>query len=241
MTILGDNMVNEDYYLNILIPFDLLIDTDIGAVKLITEKYNDKRYFDTSRLEDISDDIYNFLFVYRTKKNPLFLITRTDLKVGQECIIDNLYNELIEKEYDEVLRHSTTTSLYDIFFAGTYADMNPFKITVLCRNELDVEYIREIDFKCDTVICKDNKDLVNIDIGKYKYIYVKFIEDVMDFRYMDKKVIYVANYRFNKEYQYDKDKDDYLEILKPDIVIDIVNDNIIKIIDVYPYPEDLSI
>lgn len=229
------------YFLDILIPFDLLVDTDIGAVRLVTEKYNDHRYFDTSRLSNTDEGIYKFLFTYRLRQNPLFLITRVDLKLGQENIIDDIYKELMEKEYVEVLRHSFTTSLYSIFLAGTYSDQNPFRITVICKNELDVQYLKEIKFKCSTVICKDSSEYTNIEIDKYKYIYVKYIENALDFRYMDKKVIYVANYRFNKEFAYDKENNQDIEVLKPNIVIDIMSDNIIKIIDVYPTPGNISI
>ena len=75
-------MVDDHYFLDILIPFDLLVDTDVGIVSLVTEKYNDTRYFNTDRMEvegDEDNKIYSFLFQYRNESNPLFLITKVDL------------------------------------------------------------------------------------------------------------------------------------------------------------------
>ena len=98
-------MVDDHYFLDILIPFDLLVDTDVGIVSLVTEKYNDARYFNTDRMEvegDEDNKIYSFLFQYRNEPNPLFLITKVDLPLGERNIIDNLYKELMEKEYVEI-------------------------------------------------------------------------------------------------------------------------------------------
>ena len=58
---------------------------------------------------------------------------------------------------------------------------------------------------------------------------------------MSKKNIYIANYRFNNEFVDDPDTKQIVSILKPEIVVDLVSDNKIKVIDVYPQPEDLSI
>ena len=79
-------MVDDHYFLDILIPFDLLVDTDVGIVSLVTEKYNDTRYFNTDRMEvegDEDNKIYSFLFQYRNEPNPLFLITKVDLPLGE--------------------------------------------------------------------------------------------------------------------------------------------------------------
>jgi len=237
-------MVDDHYFLDILIPFDLLVDTDVGIVSLVTEKYNDTRYFNTDRMEvegDEDNKIYSFLFQYRNEPNPLFLITKVDLPLGERNIINNLYKELMEKEYVEILRHSQTTSIYDIFNVGNYGGNGPFRVTVVCKNDLDVEYLRQINFKCNTIICKDNSELTKIDINNYNHIYVKHIEDALDYRYMSKKNIYIANYRFNNEFVDDPDTKQIVSILKPEIVVDLISDNKIKVIDVYPQPEDLSI
>ena len=61
--------MEEIYYNNILVPFDLLIDTDKGVLRVVNKKYNDKRYYNTSRIKDtngefLQEDILNFLIKY---------------------------------------------------------------------------------------------------------------------------------------------------------------------------------
>lgn len=240
------SLINMDdhYYNTILVPFDLIIDTDKGVLRLIDKKYNDKRYFDTTRIKDdignfLNEDLFNFLLRYRVYVNPLYLIT--DEKHMKKEDIDSIYNQIIEEDYEEVLRLSTRTPLHKAFNAGTMHSETPMKITVLCRNKLELEYLRELEFKCDTILIKDNKDLVNIDLKPYKYIYIKNAEDLLDFRYMTGKVIYITTYRFNMLTEYNEEFDIRLEVINPKFIIDIIRDNKIMTIEMYPRPDNLKL
>ena len=236
--------MEETYYNNILVPFDLLMDTDKGVLRVVNKKYNDKRYFNTSRIKDtngefLQEDILNFLIKYRIHVNPLYMITDEDHMKKED--IDDIYKQIIDEDYEEVLRLSTRTPLLKAFNAGTLHQDSPLKITVLCRNKMELEYLKELEFKCKTLLIKDNKDLVNIELKDYKYIYIKNAEDLLDFKYMTGKVIYIATYRFNMLIERDRNIDARVEVINPKFILDIVRDNKIMTMDIYPKPDNLKI
>ena len=103
------------------------------------------------------------------------------------------------------------------------------------------EYLKELKFKCKTLLIKDNKDLVNIELKGYKYIYIKNAEDLLDFKYMTGKVIYIATYRFNMLIERDRNIDARVEVINPKFILDIVRDNKIMTMDIYPKPDNLKI
>ncbi len=234
--------MNDNYYMDILIPFDLLVDTDIGVLKVIERDYNDDRYFNIDRIKDndyndLDDNTFYFLLTYRNYINPLYLIT--DEKMLSKEDIDDLYNQLLKEKYIDILQLSKTTAIYNIFHYGMMHNENPFKLTVLCKNELDVEYLKEINFKCKTIIINNKNDLYKLNMNEYEHIYVKNIEDLSYFNKMEMKNIYIANYRFNTKYTENPETKDGMYTLKLEFIFDIIPDNKIKIIDIYAIDESM--
>lgn len=231
--------MDNNYYMDILIPFDLLVDIDIGIVRTSTIKYSDYEYFDFSRLEDINIQDYKFLFEYRTYRNPLFMITDIDIPEEERETVDNMYKKIIEEDYVDILNRSELTAIHTIIAAGMYSEGGPFRINVICRNDLEVSYTNSLSFKSNIIMCKDKLDICDIDIKNYKYIFIKDIEDLEYYGILKEKVLFIANYRFNKVYMETEMGEEY--VIEPKFILNLISDNIIKTIDVYPLPDDVDI
>lgn len=231
--------MDNNYYMDILIPFDLLVDIDIGIVRTATIKYSDYEYFDFSRLEDINIQDYKFLFEYRTYRNPLFMITDIDIPEEERETVDNMYKKIIEEDYVDILNRAELTAIHTIIAAGMYSEGGPFRINVICRNDLEVSYTNSLSFKSNIIMCKDKLDICDINIKNYKYIFIKDIEDLEYYGILKEKVLFIANYRFNKVYMETEMGEEY--VIEPKFILNLISDNIIKTIDVYPLPDDVDI
>lgn len=231
--------MDNNYYMDILIPFDLLVDIDIGIVRTATIKYSDYEYFDFSRLDDINIQDYKFLFEYRTYRNPLFMITDIDIPEEERKNVDDMYKKIIEEDYVDILNRSELTAIHTIISAGMYSEGGPFRINIICRNDLEVSYANSLSFKSNIIMCKDKLDICDIDIKNYKYIFIKDIEDLEYYGILKEKVLFIANYRFNKVYMETEMGEEY--VIEPKFILNLISDNIIKTIDVYPLPDDVDI
>lgn len=233
--------MDDNYFLYYLVPFEILVDTDIGVIKVMRDMFREDPRFDFTRLligdGYMDDDTLKFLLSYRLNKNPLYLITDEHRMTKKD--IDAKYTEILNKYYPQVLGLSDNTLIYRMFDASKIHDASPVKITVLCRNEMQIKHLHSLKFKCDTILINDDKDLASIDLNRYQYIYVKDLESLMDFGVIDSKTIYVANYRFNMKFAEDEETGVSISVLNPEFIIDIINDNIIKIVDIYPKPDDI--
>lgn len=213
-----------------IIPFNLIVDTDFGLIQLIKEKYYDKSVF-TAVLEAEREQIIYFLYS-RKNINPLSEFIHEEI---DQDTIDSLYNEFIEKEYDNILKRSTTTDFYNLvkIFNNSDGAINPI---ILCKNESEelfvnkLSKVEEINPPLSTLV----GDYNDIDISAYDPIYFKYYTDSL--KVLDKlygKNLYIANYEFNFNYTKDNDR-----ILLPDISVLLLDHNIAKIIDIYKINEE---
>lgn len=235
--------MDKNYFMYMLIPFDLLVDIDIGIVRTAQSEYykNDKydNYLDFDILSDLDKDNYKFLFEYRTNINPLYIVADRDLPKEKYDILDDIYNTIIEEKYVDVLNNSELTAIHRIIASGMYSDGGPFRVTIICKNELEASYVRSFNFKSNIIICKSKEDICDIDMNEYKYLFIKDIKDLEYYGDLKEKVLFIANYRFNKEYIELEMGNTY--ILNPKFILNLISDNIIKTIDVYPQPDDIDI
>ena len=86
----------------ILIPFDLVVDTDFGLIKLIQEEYR-ADIFDKTVLDSDDESIKRYL-VKRTTPNPLSILT-------SDKSIDEFYAQFIDREYETIFDRSVMTGI----------------------------------------------------------------------------------------------------------------------------------
>lgn len=177
--------------MNVLIPFDLIVDIDMGLAKLIYFQYNNKDFFNTQYIEN--DNLIKQLLLFREEENPLHEIYKypDDFKT-----INDLYQQFMTKEYKNILSVSNNTDLIKLLFVSNMNKDKLVIITVLCKSQDEVNILAERNIPCEIIIEPDKS---KIDLSKYQSIYVKNLKD-LDL-YNDKQLysknIFVANYGFN--------------------------------------------
>lgn len=198
---------------NILIDFNLLIDTDYGLIKLIKTEYSENEFINVL-LSKMRDKIILGELVSRKDKNPLYIALNKDYKESA----DSLYKEFIESEYDSILKYSISTSLLELIL--TYIETNSCTVTVICKNKSEEQIINKYKLKA---IISDN--YADIDISEFDSIYIKDYREILEFKFLKAKNIFIGNYRFNLE------EDNYTPIKEVSLLVGDIN--IISVIDVY--------
>lgn len=152
----------------ISVPFDMIYFLDLGVLKVLREKYFDDKYFE-SHIYENTDERIIYELLSRDNKNPLSIITKDNYKDK----MDNLYKELLETEYENIIKNSPTTKIKDMILTGKKM-MNLLQATIVCKNELEEQIIKgdedfkkinidsEYDYKnSDTVFYNDIFNILN--------------------------------------------------------------------------------
>ena len=201
---------------NILIEFDMVIDTDYGLIKMIKDKYNNPEYIDKKYLDLVENNVLIYSLVKRDIKNPLSLIINDKYKDS----INKLLNEFYDNEYKNILEYSHKTNIYDLI--NIYLMTNQISINILCKNVLEEQFISNMDINI-TPITENDYSKINID--KYDCIFIKDFNNILKFKDVKVKNIYIARYSFNLE----KDNQTPLK----EISDEIKEGNLFFIIDIY--------
>lgn len=177
------------YLIDVLVPFNLLVDTDMGLLKLLEYDYDNHDFFYPGILHT-SEINQQYALLTRTDPNPITAV----LQVEDKELADDLYSQFMEKEYDQILQLSCNTAVSNLAVVLKNNMDQVIRITVLCnsKKEEDVLIKRNIGvFK--TVI----GNFSTVDISEYGSIYIKNVTDLDKYKEVVNKNIYVANYGFN--------------------------------------------
>ena len=178
-----------------LIPYNLIIDTDVGLYQLIRDKYRDESVFATGVL-DMPVKVMKYFLLKRAQVNPLETIAllTTD---EEKAKMDEYYNQFMEREIDYIMENSPLTALYD-FIVQNHTDRN-INITIWCPTEHIKEFFTsrapsifaEVKFRVTDTFedCIEDND---------SPIYIKDLKQAaINFEKYYGKAIYLANYEFN--------------------------------------------
>lgn len=200
---------------NVLMPFNCLINTDFGIIKVLKEKYNNPEFMESFLVEN-DDNFYRLSTVINDNEN----IVNYYLKSNHLDKADQIRKLLLEKEYENILEHSEKTGIFTLTKEYKIAGEGAIHPIVLCKNELEQQYIKRLDNTMPTTI----DDLYKIDLSVYDSIFLRDIVSAIGLK-LTAKNIFVLNYRFNFE-------DEYKTLLKS--VTSLVSDvNIFYNVDVY--------
>ena len=173
--------------MKLYIPFNMVVDTDFGIIRIIEKLYKIPEY--------PVDKIKSFL-LKREIENPVY----------EYCELRNieydqyLYEEIIEKHYDTVLKLSCLTDILS-FIINTYklGLSNEVEITVGCNYDSEIKFLKQIlSASKYSVNSKLNTD---IKLNDFDYIFTRcldefYVEYLID-NGINGKRLYVADYRFN--------------------------------------------
>ena len=213
------------YTISGCILFDLIIDTDIGLLKFIQKEFNNPNIFIPGILRERDVNIMKMIVTDRSQYNPL----KTYMIEGTEAYnsADSLYSQFMEKHYEEILKLSTQTSLFDIIRRSSSMG-DAVKFDIICKDELEKQAIisRFKKFKISPSV-KIVKKLSDFDVSHYGSIYVKDIRDTLFFPTFEGKNVIIGNYKFNCE-------DNLPLVPKKEVTAKLLLlSNVVKMIDMY--------
>lgn len=211
------------YTIDVLIPFECIVDIDMGLIKLLKFEYRNPEYFFKGIL-DGPDDCIEYELINRKNRNPLSIPTNMS-KVDDETI-GNWYQQFIEKEYTKIMELSTSTSLADLVKLSSFNTDKVLRTTILCSNDEEANIVRKRSYG-ETTIVVDTND--TFDMTKYDAVYLKDVYDIEQYTGVIGKTIYVANYAFN---MLDNDESDDV-VLDYTPLIKYLDDNEIRVYTVY--------
>ena len=232
------------YTVSSIVPFDLLIDTDMGVIKYIqfSKEYQRSGNFHRGLMEATSPELNKLiqnLLVNRKFANPISIIMKPEKMItsNPDKLLESLMKD--EKIYDKILKLSTPTAIFDMVCRSFFVS-DTLKYTILCSSDKEAKFLKtkfNSRFKTDKVPATilvstpDKVDLKHIDA-----IYVKDVHDID--KYFEKrrlpsgKNIIIADYTFNNEYV--PEQDEYLHIPILEISSKYSGTNEISFINVYP-------
>lgn len=172
----------------ILIDFDCYIDTEVGLIRLIREKYLDEKVFNTDLLRSNLRVIIKML-MERKEVNPLYLFANEDISRKD---LDDYYQQFMDEEFDSILSRSVTTEI--AHWIQLLKSEPSIHITFLCHNQkernvlVQEEFLRGKQFILDTD---------NVDYSKFTQFFFKYISDDLDKYIFNYKTYYFSKYLLN--------------------------------------------
>ena len=164
----------------VLFSFNMLYDTDMGLIRLISESFR-ADIFDQSVL-DSDDTTILKLLLRRTHVNPISILT-------QDKSALEYYDQFMNEMYNDILVRSEPTNVIAILQACL--SIGGFDVYIQYNNELELEILQRLYSGC-TFATREQIDCSDIDI-----LYVKSIPDLIRFRNCNYVNIYLARYGFN--------------------------------------------
>lgn len=226
------------YTIKSIIPFNLLVDTDMGLIKYTQLAFagNKEGLFYPNLLNMIGPEHTKFLqyaLINRNFPNPLSAIVKEEKMLI--CNPDKIVETLYSTAYNEILRLSTNTAIMNMICKSFFLS-EILQFDILCENFTEKnELIKRFKthFKTDkilaTVIIGKPKD---IDLSNYGNIYIKDVHDIEKYKEpIEGKNIIIAKYKFNNEYSVEEDK--YIDVPLMDVINKYTSSNEVKFIDVY--------
>lgn len=175
---IGNNQINT------LVPSSVILDDDLGLIKLIQNKYRDPTYFSLEKLDLPEDKIIQML-VDRKYINPL------------NCFLNNpehdaeLYTSFIDEMYEEILKLSTITGIGD--FVSHMCKVPGINIQILVSDVQEERLLEYEGFKNSQFIYYS--DMTKEAFNAFDAVFVKNVCNLPE--KTEGKVLYIARYGFN--------------------------------------------
>ena len=184
------------YGINLLVEFDSIIDTDLGLLYLMKNEYN-KAYIRDELLNSNDEYFFKCELLTRETVNPLTVILKKEY-------LDNandLYFEILEKDYSKVLIYSKPNSMFTMVYNYVKLQSNIIDTTILCKNEEEKQLIRSLLNNVRIII----GDREKINLQPYDTMFVKDYYNTLKYKNLKEKNIYILRYNFNLESAFKKE------------------------------------
>jgi len=180
-----------EYGNNILIPFDMIYDIDIGIFKLMKSSYKNPIYIHAMML-CISNNNFKYFIINSKTYDPLNILLRDDCK-GESI---DILNDLIEEDYERIVELSEPTDILGLL--SVYLKSSLVKITILCTTEEESNKIKNTKLLENAKVIIQ-KDYSKINMDEYDSLFIKKYTEVLRFKKLQGKSIFIGNYKFNQD------------------------------------------
>lgn len=178
----------ERAYNRILVEFDMLIDLDLAIFKYIKDKYNNPNYVDQNIIKMYDERQIIQMMLNRQCINPLEILI-PDMEVLE------LYHDIMNNHMDELLQYAKASDLFGLMITFL-REASSLEITVLCKSQLESDFIKSLNNRLNTVVYKNYK---NVPVNTYTILYIKYYPSVLEYNTIEGKHIYISNARYNME------------------------------------------
>ena len=178
----------ERAYNRILVEFDMLIDLDLAIFKYIKDKYNNPNYVDQNIIKMHDERQIIKMMLNRQCINPLEILI-PDMEVLE------LYHDIMNNHIDELLQYAKASDLFGLMITFL-REASSLEITVLCKSQLESDFIKSLNNRLNTVVYKNYK---NVPVNTYTILYIKYYPSVLEYNTIEGKHIYISNARYNME------------------------------------------
>lgn len=208
--------------MQILIPFNTIIDTDIGLMKLIQFDYRNDTYFNMG-LIDTTEPLQQFTAANRDNENIMFSLC------SSECtpeMIEDFTEQFFSKEYDEILKLSPLTHIMRIIkmIEVTHSEKD-VQLTVLCTNSKQKDLLEHRQIPVNII----QESYSTVNLSNFGVLFVKNVNELGLFNNVEGKLIFVPNYKFNLFFE-EGHKD---PLIRPDIYMEYAPLNDFRIYPAY--------
>ena len=178
-----------------LIPFDLVVDTEVGLLQTIAKKYHNTDTFYES-LMDAQVKYQIYLLNCRRYINPITVLAK---ERDDTELMDDYYRQFMEEEYVDILKNSIITRMFIVISEGI--KLGTITPTIVCSSPLEKNYLlkrdEEVFGKCNIEVGIPFKNLID-DLKDPIYIknamlLIPLLEK------LKAKNVYIPRYRFNYE------------------------------------------
>lgn len=201
---------------SILATFDSVIDIDYGIYQFIKFNYHNLDCINEKALT-ADDKVIRFILTKRFDENLLNFLIKSD---NQE-MKDKIYHDILINKKQDIISLSKPYDVMRLLITYKESATSLDKLVILCNDEIEVDYIKRFSTPIDALIC-EKKD---VDISKYDIFYIKHFSDILQFRKIEGKTIYLLNMGIN----YDRKE----RMIDPKLSIIFSDINQIKLIDPY--------
>lgn len=182
--------------MKVYIPFNMLIDTDFGIIRIV-EKF--------TKIDEYPVNKVKSFLLNRTKENPIY-----EYRDIRNIVCSNyIYDLVLKKYYENILPLSEITDLI-LFVINTYklGLSSELEITIGCDYECEIKYLNKVLSSLDFPINIDEN--INIKLKDFDCIFIKYLDEdyadyLLEVAKLSAKKIYVADYNFNTIYDEEND------------------------------------
>lgn len=171
----------------LLVEFDFLINMDIAMYYYVKENFAESPYVNKQLMNVPYEDAVNQLLLNRKHINPLELIIP-----GMDTM--ELYKDLMANHEAELLEYAKAYDTFPLMI--TYLNLSSVGIMVLCKNDLEVQFINKLNSRLKCMVVADRS---KVNLRPYTVIYVKYFASLIEFPVINGKNIFIAAAKFNME------------------------------------------